>query len=125
MIPVFGIVFDSVNTVWYWVDGEYGLALLSGTAIIHVIGEGTAATKISGKVTWKAMSYVDDAEIYVAKYGDDVSDILRTGAFSSSSNYTGNGLGKLAGKELNVSEKGLNIVKNHIDQFDYYQKEKP
>ena len=35
---------------------------------------------------------------------------VKTGAYSSSSNYAGNELGKLAAKELNVSEKGLNII---------------
>jgi len=46
---------------------------------------------------------------------------IKTGAYSSGVNSTGNGLGKLANKELNASEKGLNIVKNHIDQFETYQ----
>ncbi len=46
---------------------------------------------------------------------------IRTGAHSSGVNSSGNGLGKLANKELNVSEKGLNIVKNHINQFETYQ----
>ncbi|WP_252251031.1 hypothetical protein [Clostridium sp. ZBS13] len=46
---------------------------------------------------------------------------IRTGEYNSGINSTGSGLGKLANKELNVSEKGLNIVKNHINQFETYQ----
>ncbi|MBQ5989431.1 MAG: hypothetical protein IJL67_08055 [Oscillospiraceae bacterium] len=46
---------------------------------------------------------------------------VKTGAFSSDLKFNGNGLGKLANKELHVSEKGLNIVKNHIGQFEAYQ----
>ncbi|WP_256703623.1 contractile injection system protein, VgrG/Pvc8 family [Paenibacillus peoriae] len=39
----------------------------------------------------------------------------KTGAYNSSHNGTsGQGLGRLEGKELNVSEKGLNIVKKHL-----------
>jgi hypothetical protein len=33
---------------------------------------------------------------------------------------TGQGLGKLEGMEINVSQKGLDIVKNHISTFDSY-----
>ncbi|WP_242974146.1 hypothetical protein [Clostridium cagae] len=46
---------------------------------------------------------------------------IRTGSYNLGINSTGSGLGKLANKELNVSEKGLNIVKNHINQFETYQ----
>ncbi|MCZ6919457.1 MAG: hypothetical protein O7C60_03740, partial [Rickettsia endosymbiont of Ixodes persulcatus] len=44
-------------------------------------------------------------------------DVRKTGAYNSSYNgQSGQGLGKLEGKELNVSEKGLNIVKEHLSQ---------
>lgn len=45
----------------------------------------------------------------------------RTGAYNP--NYSGateKGLGKLEGMEINVSQKGLDIVKNHISTFDPY-----
>jgi hypothetical protein len=41
-----------------------------------------------------------------------------TGAYNPNlSMDIGNGLGKLNGKSINVSEKGLNLVKKHISQF--------
>ncbi|MFY0517965.1 hypothetical protein ACOMCU_09035 [Lysinibacillus sp. UGB7] len=41
----------------------------------------------------------------------------KTGAYNSSYNgSSGQGLGKLVGKELNVSEKGLKIVKEHLSE---------
>jgi hypothetical protein len=44
--------------------------------------------------------------------------ILKTGANNPSySGQSGQGLGKLEGKELNVSQKGLNIVKEHLQNF--------
>ncbi|EES50828.1 hypothetical protein NE172_14075 [Clostridium botulinum] len=47
---------------------------------------------------------------------------VKTGAYNSNANNAiGNGLGKLADKQLNVSEKGLDIVKNHINQFEEYK----
>ncbi|WP_338139499.1 DUF4280 domain-containing protein [Paenibacillus thiaminolyticus] len=42
----------------------------------------------------------------------------RTGANNPSfSGQTGQGLGRLEGKELNVSQKGVNIVKEHLSNF--------
>lgn len=42
----------------------------------------------------------------------------KTGAYNPGLNANiGNGLGKLAGKSINVSGKGLDLVKNHISQF--------
>ncbi len=42
----------------------------------------------------------------------------KTGAYNPNlSMDIGNGLGKLNGKSINVSEKGLSLVKNHISQF--------
>lgn len=42
----------------------------------------------------------------------------KTGAYNPNlSMDIGNGLGKLNGKSINVSEKGLNLVKKHISQF--------
>ncbi len=37
-----------------------------------------------------------------------------TGAFNPSSTVTGQGLGKLAGREVRVSERGLSLVENHF-----------
>ncbi|MDP5275123.1 RHS repeat-associated core domain-containing protein [Chengkuizengella axinellae] len=42
----------------------------------------------------------------------------KTGAYNPSFNgISGQGLGRLEGKELNVSQKGLDIVKSHLSQF--------
>ncbi|WP_051542000.1 hypothetical protein [Clostridium lundense] len=43
-----------------------------------------------------------------------------TGAYNSEFSSAVNGLGKLEGKSINVSEKGLNIVKKHIGTFEEY-----
>ncbi len=85
--------------------------------------------KVSNKVAdaAKLANYIDEVAdtAKVANYVDEVGDVAKvieevrtTGAYSSKINSGGNGLGKLAGKELNVSQKGLDIVKNHIGQFD-------
>ncbi len=43
---------------------------------------------------------------------------LKTGAYDPELSISiGNGLGKLNGKSINVTTKGLNLVKNHVAQF--------
>lgn len=50
--------------------------------------------------------------------GDNEGTPKTTGAYNPNlSMDIGNGLGKLNGKSINVSEKGLNLVKKHISQF--------
>lgn len=60
---------------------------------------------------------------FIVGKGDDAGDVVKgtsktTGAYNPNlSMDIGNGLGKLNGKSINVSEKGLNLVKKHISQF--------
>lgn len=42
---------------------------------------------------------------------------LRTGAFNPASRATGEGLGVLMGREVRVSQKGLDLVESHLAQF--------
>lgn len=56
---------------------------------------------------------------FVNRIGNNVRT-KATGAYNSSYRGTANGLGKLSGKSINVTEKGLNIVKSHIATFDEY-----
>jgi RHS repeat-associated protein len=54
----------------------------------------------------------------INKADEVIEGTIKTGAYNPNlSMDIGNGLGKLNGKSINVSEKGLNLVKNHISQF--------
>ena len=44
-----------------------------------------------------------------------------TGAFNPGSRVIGDGLGDLAGREVRVSQKGLNLVENHLAQFGHVE----
>lgn len=52
--------------------------------------------------------------------GAKIDKTLKTGAYASNAKYTGNRLGEFNDLDINVSQKGLDIVKNHIDKFDEY-----
>lgn len=45
----------------------------------------------------------------------------KTGAFNPASKVTGDGLGKLAGREVRVSQKGVDLVEGHLTQFGYVE----
>ncbi|MHC1730415.1 MAG: hypothetical protein AB9888_00055, partial [Bacteroidales bacterium] len=48
----------------------------------------------------------------------DAKNVVKTGAYSSEiAADMANGLGKLEGKSIKVSDKGLNIVKSHLSKF--------
>lgn len=54
--------------------------------------------------------------------GDDVARFVRqTGAYSNSAIGGGVGLGKLAGRQINVTDKGLGIVITHLSQAGFEQ----
>lgn len=75
-----------------------------------VIPEGQKQTSTLNKVR---NGVPDDSPPKVSPEGTG-----KTGAYNPNFNGTsGQGLGKLDGKELNVSQKGLDIVKSHLSQF--------
>jgi RHS repeat-associated protein len=45
----------------------------------------------------------------------------KTGAFNPASRMAGEGLGTLAGREVSVSQKGLDLVENHLTQFGRHE----
>ncbi|MET1176110.1 RHS repeat domain-containing protein [Paenibacillus amylolyticus] len=70
-------------------------------------------------VNGNPVSYIDPLGLSKWETKSEGTDevVRKTGAYNSSNNgQSGQGLGKLEGKELNVSEKGLNIVKEHLSQ---------
>ncbi|SCP99925.1 hypothetical protein [Anaerobium acetethylicum] len=79
MIPVFGIVFDGANGIWYLAAGDTLNAGLSGAACIPVVGEFATGGKLTVRATSKAISmtarHADEAaEVaeFVIKNGDEV-----------------------------------------------------
>lgn len=50
MIPGFGEVFDGINAVWYYAEGDILNASLSGAAVIPILGWGSTAAKWVTKV---------------------------------------------------------------------------
>ncbi|WP_082435806.1 RHS repeat-associated core domain-containing protein [Desnuesiella massiliensis] len=94
---VAGAVIAGAYTDWDW---KY---MLAGAAAGALVGAG--------------VGYLAEVA-YTAVAAGSVAAASATGAYNPGySSSVGNGLGKLAGKAINVSEKGLNIVKNHISRF--------
>lgn len=83
--------------------GFFGAKVAQGTATTTAVQQTMANTDLDEK----AIDLTDD---FVSK---------TTGAFNSdTADDIGNGLGKLTDKAINVTEKGLNIIKEHLAQFE-------
>ncbi|MVF13681.1 type VI secretion system tip protein VgrG [Ketobacter sp. MCCC 1A13808] len=106
-----------------------------------IIPGGKAAVRgarTAGKMAKHADEAVDVGEA-VVKHGDEVGQVAgtksgadtmhaevvsekvpnrATGAFDPDVIKVWPGLGKLEGKQVNISEKGLNMVENHLKHFD-------
>lgn len=69
----------------------------------------------TGSMVGEAFDAVDD-------YGDDLFQVVRrTGAYSDGAIGGGVGLGKLAGREIRVTDKSLSIVTTHLAQSGFHQ----
>ncbi|WP_169823641.1 glycoside hydrolase domain-containing protein [Anaerobium acetethylicum] len=68
MIPVFGIVFDGANGIWYLAAGDTLNAGLSGAACIPVVGEFATGGKLTVRATSKAISMT-------ARHADEAAEV--------------------------------------------------
>ena len=83
-------------------------------------GAGTLRGSLSdfGKAGTPKVEETPVQKSFKAASRDSAAGTVKTGAYNPDlSMDIGDGLGKLTGKSINVSEKGLNSVKNHISQF--------
>ncbi|WP_411681868.1 hypothetical protein, partial [Clostridium thailandense] len=78
-----------------------------------------AAVTMGTAVVTRVAQVAQRVDQFVNRTGNNVRT-KATGAYNSSYRGTANGLGKLSEKSINVTEKGLNIVKSHISTFDEY-----
>ncbi|SDX43330.1 WXG100 family type VII secretion target [Paenibacillus sp. PDC88] len=110
------MVMDDEKREAFW-DGTQAKIQESG-GFPNYLGEqaavvlGSAAISRVGIKGGSKLKHESDKAVEKADEG-----LRKTGASNSSFNgQSGQGLGKLEGKELNVTQKGLNIVKEHLSQ---------
>ncbi|MHB1222369.1 MAG: hypothetical protein ACYC0J_10275 [Gammaproteobacteria bacterium] len=71
-----------------------------------------------GGMAIEAIPVIASAVSRLSIFGKGMKGVENTGAFSSSiTKMTGNGLGKLEGKQVQISQKGYDLVSKHLTQF--------
>ncbi len=127
---------NGIDPTGHWVESlldiasiGYDIYDISTNGINRENGFSLAADVVSlvlpvvtgGGLAVRAVMHADDA-VDALRAIDKVTDAnqaIKTGAYSSElAGDFANGLGKLEGKSIRISDKGLDIVKSHLSTFD-------
>ena len=103
----------------HWMGSFDVFTLILGAKGAAPKGSGPTLPKVNAKTPVPKVREQGNLDVNKRKDGFEGAGegTRKTGANNSSySGQTGQGLGKIEGKELNVSPKGLNIVKEHLSQ---------
>lgn len=116
LLPGLGIPMDLTNAAIYAFEGDYLNSSLSLGAAVPIFGYGANAVK--------GARYADEFADFGGGFGTRQFDNFvasSTGAFNPASRVTGEGLGNLAGREVRLSQRGVDLVENHLSQFGRHE----